>query len=1050
VQRAKRWWVGLTGAVLLATLGVLVGAGPAAAQACATHVLHPANVAQPTSIVTGPDGNLWFTSSANDRIGRVDPDTDQVTIFSGVGIEPVGITAGPDGEVWFTSYGSNHVGRIDPITEDVDLFTSSSLLGPRGITVSDDGRIWFTSSDNDRVGKLDPADPTNIVTFETVAGGQDGAGPLDITAGPDGNLWFTASEAAPAFSGRVGRIGQGGTGLQTFQSPHLFIPAGIAEGPDGAVWATSLFNARIVRVATNGTMTSFTAPDVTLPQRITPGADGDLWFAPDNLPGRIGRITTAGAITTYSAGANEGATDVEVGPDGHVWFVGQYDDTVGSVDPDDPGPRFVDMAATHPFCREVAWMDEQGISTGYPDRSFRPSDSVSRQAMSAFMYRLAGEPPFADPATPTFGDVSASNPFFTEIEWMASEGITTGTPASPKPLYKPSSPVSRGAMAAFMHRLAGEPPFSPPASPSFSDVGGGHAFFLEVEWLASEEISTGYPDGTFRPGAAVTRQGHERLHAAPGATPRALSRSPDGAPPDHDRPDHARSADGQRAGPFRTPPRGVELLDGLDARGEPCLTLHGADEALDDVGVVTHLVQRLNEGPALVAFEHLDRSLLGRGIAGPAGLVPRREPAARHVLGEAECDLALVGEVHRLVALQLEAHGQGDAYEQPVDHGRDLLGLDCGGRHRGPPFAFGDESQRSQGLERGGLVWHVELRCGHGQAVDAPQCDPLGAPRAGEDRGAGSVHVDVVEPLVEPTGLRLHLLFEEVAREPTHTEGVPSVLEGDAPAARRVAGAGVGHLPAVEQVVRGDATRGMGADGLVALGEQPDGGPSPHGDDQHGGGGQPTTRWRASVGDLGLQRDLAVVARQDVFAERSEGGIELGAPEPIERLRRKRVREADLIQRAHASPPVCVDRLGSRVSSLRSRARARWSRDRAVTGETSNTIATSVGVNPSHATSCSSSRSVSPSRPNADDTAASASVVAVAADGGGSVLARRALRRARRRSPRRWFASTRRATPISQGRVAAASGTSSRRRQATRNVSATTSAAASGVARRKA
>ncbi|OWY60648.1 hypothetical protein B7486_68070 [cyanobacterium TDX16] len=77
--------------------------------------------------------------------------------------------------------------------------------------------------------------------------------------------------------------------------------------------------------------------------------------------------------------------------------------------------------------------------------------------MSAFMFRLAGEPTSTAPASTTFGDVAPSHPFFDEIEWMASEGITNGTPASPKPLYKPASPVSRGAMSAFMQRLADGP-----------------------------------------------------------------------------------------------------------------------------------------------------------------------------------------------------------------------------------------------------------------------------------------------------------------------------------------------------------------------------------------------------------------------------------------------------------------------------------------------------------------------------------------------------------------------------------------------------------------
>ena len=43
-----------------------------------------------------------------------------------------------------------------------------------------------------------------------------------------------------------------------------------------------------------------------------------------------------------------------------------------------------------------------------------------------------------------------------------------------------------------------------------------HTFYDEIEWLADSGITTGYPDGTFRPGAPVTRQAMaaylERVH----------------------------------------------------------------------------------------------------------------------------------------------------------------------------------------------------------------------------------------------------------------------------------------------------------------------------------------------------------------------------------------------------------------------------------------------------------------------------------------------------------------------------------------------------------
>ena len=53
------------------------------------------------------------------------------------------------------------------------------------------------------------------------------------------------------------------------------------------------------------------------------------------------------------------------------------------------GGGFTDVPPGHPFEDEIAWMDQYEISTGYEDGTFRPGAPVTRQAMAAFMQRLA-------------------------------------------------------------------------------------------------------------------------------------------------------------------------------------------------------------------------------------------------------------------------------------------------------------------------------------------------------------------------------------------------------------------------------------------------------------------------------------------------------------------------------------------------------------------------------------------------------------------------------------------------------------------------------------
>jgi Tol biopolymer transport system component len=170
----------------------------------------------------------------------------------------------------------------------------------------------------------------------------------------------------------------------------------------------------------------------------------------------------------------------------------------------EPGfAEFSDVPVSHPFWREIDWMVGREVTTGYADGTFRGSAPVSRSAMAAFLHRLlqADDLPYPQ----AFRDVPPSHPFFTEVHWLAESDLTQGYPDG---TFRPAAPVTRQAMSAFLHRVAGSPPVLVPlpGHESFIDVSTEHPFFAEIEWMDGAGISTGYADGTFRPTAAVSRQ----------------------------------------------------------------------------------------------------------------------------------------------------------------------------------------------------------------------------------------------------------------------------------------------------------------------------------------------------------------------------------------------------------------------------------------------------------------------------------------------------------------------------------------------------------------
>ncbi len=121
-----------------------------------------------------------------------------------------------------------------------------------------------------------------------------------------------------------------------------------------------------------------------------------------------------------------------------------------------PGPIFSDISGGQ-FTTEITWLASKGISTGWTEangtKTYRPLEPVARDAMAAFMYRLAGSPAYSPPAKSPFADIATNNPFYKQITWLAASGTSTGwAEANGTKTYRPLEPVARDAMAALMSR----------------------------------------------------------------------------------------------------------------------------------------------------------------------------------------------------------------------------------------------------------------------------------------------------------------------------------------------------------------------------------------------------------------------------------------------------------------------------------------------------------------------------------------------------------------------------------------------------------------------
>ena len=259
----------------------------------------------PTGIAADANGNLYVADSANHRIRKITP-AGVILPFAGNGM--IG-SSGDGGQAANATFNQPQSVAVDPI-----------------------GNVYISDTGNHRVRKVAPS---GVIT--TVAGtGADGfAGdggpaiqaqlnlPFQVATDSAGNLYIadssnrrvrkvTVSTGVISTLAGDGRVGTGGDGGQATQAQFL-LPYGVTVDRSGVVFILDAFDARIRRVATNGTISNYvgtgnfgyrgdggpaTSAEIDPQSFITTDADGNLYIA-DLFNHVIRKVTaTTGIIST--------------------------------------------------------------------------------------------------------------------------------------------------------------------------------------------------------------------------------------------------------------------------------------------------------------------------------------------------------------------------------------------------------------------------------------------------------------------------------------------------------------------------------------------------------------------------------------------------------------------------------------------------------------------------------------------------------------------------------------------------------------------------------
>lgn len=163
--------------------------------------------------------------------------------------------------------------------------------------------------------------------------------------------------------------------------------------------------------------------------------------------------------------------------------------------------EYTDFADTNKhWAREnVRFVTARDLFNGVSAIEFIPNGNMTRAMAAAVLNRLSGEN--ITSSTNTYVDVPANAWYAKNIEWAYVNGVAEADITE----FRPDEPITREELALFIYNFAiseGENVNADTAD--FTDY-ENISFTDAVDYCAANGIITGYPDGSFKPGAFATR-----------------------------------------------------------------------------------------------------------------------------------------------------------------------------------------------------------------------------------------------------------------------------------------------------------------------------------------------------------------------------------------------------------------------------------------------------------------------------------------------------------------------------------------------------------------
>lgn len=176
-----------------------------------------------------------------------------------------------------------------------------------------------------------------------------------------------------------------------------------------------------------------------------------------------------------------------------AWHLGQEDPHLWTA-LNQRGP-FIDIHH-HWAKKDILAMNERNLIQGYQNRTFRPTNAISREEVATILTHTLK---YDIKSNAAFVDVAPTRWSFPFVSTISIYGMMKGYPDQ---TFRPDKPITRAELATALARSFSVTPTT--QASELRDI-RNHWAYADIVKLQQAGILSGYPDQTFRPNQTVTR-----------------------------------------------------------------------------------------------------------------------------------------------------------------------------------------------------------------------------------------------------------------------------------------------------------------------------------------------------------------------------------------------------------------------------------------------------------------------------------------------------------------------------------------------------------------